>query len=148
LLTPDGRTASVSNFGLLEVNHHVGTPGTAISVWDVEHGVELKRFELPSGSASPHGLNLRPPAYRELFTNAELGNEAMVVLDSKSEIVLRIFDLPHGVHNFIFDRNGTALFALTTENDVAGLTRITAPFLRLPRLSVRGDSRGRRTTDI
>jgi hypothetical protein len=26
-LSPDGRTAFVSNFGLLEVDHHVGTPG-------------------------------------------------------------------------------------------------------------------------
>ena len=48
-LTPDGRTAFVSNFGLLEVNLHVGTPGTTISVLDVERGVERTRFRLPAG---------------------------------------------------------------------------------------------------
>jgi hypothetical protein len=38
-LTPDGQSAFVSNFGLLEVNHHVGTPGITISVLDVNRGV-------------------------------------------------------------------------------------------------------------
>ncbi|MGC4051847.1 MAG: hypothetical protein QM757_21090 [Paludibaculum sp.] len=42
--TPDGRTAFVSNFGLLEVNHQIGTPGTTISVLDVAAGVERGRF--------------------------------------------------------------------------------------------------------
>jgi DNA-binding beta-propeller fold protein YncE len=117
-LTPDGSTAFISNFGLLEVNHQVGTPGTTISVVDVKHGFELKRFDLPPGSSAPHGLKLRPPSYRELFTNAEMGREAMVVLDAESGVILRNFDLPHGVHNFIFNKDGSALFAFTIENRV------------------------------
>src|SRR5215510_10068132 len=38
-LTPDGRTAFVSNFGLLEANHKAGTPGTTISALDVDRRV-------------------------------------------------------------------------------------------------------------
>jgi DNA-binding beta-propeller fold protein YncE len=117
-LTPDGRTAFVSNFGLLEVNHQIGTPGTTISVLDVRRGIERSRFDLPSGYTAPHGLKLRPPQYRELFTNTEVGNEAMVVFDADSGMVLRTFGLPHGVHNFIFNVEGTALFAFTTTGDV------------------------------
>ncbi len=117
-LIPDGRTAFVSNFGLLEVNHQIGTPGTTISVLDVRRGTECTRFALPSGYTAPHGLKLRPPRYRELFTNAEVGTEGMVVFDAASGAVLRTFTLPHGVHNFIFDAEGTALFAFTTTGAV------------------------------
>lgn len=117
-LTPDGRTAFVSNFGLLEVNHQIGTPGTTVSVLDVERGIERGRFNLPTSSAAPHGLKLRPPQHRELFTNAEQGSEEMIVFDADTGTVLRTFGLPHGVHNFIFDKDGAALFAFTTENDV------------------------------
>jgi len=117
-LTPDGRTAFVSNFGLLEVNHQIGTPGTTISVLDVKGGIERTTFRLPAGAAAPHGLKLRPPEYRELFTNAEAGNEAMVVFDASSGSVHRSFALPRGVHNFLFNADGTALFAYTTANEV------------------------------
>ena len=117
-LTPDGRSAFVSNFGLLEVNHHVGTPGTTISVLDVDRGVERTRFRLPAGATAPHGLKLRPPKYRELFANAEAGNEAMIVFDANSGRVIRSFVLPHGVHNFLFNADGTALFAYTTTNEI------------------------------
>ena len=117
-LTPDGRSAFVSNFGLLEVNHRVGTPGTTISVLDVDRGVERTRFRLPAGATAPHGLKLRPPKYRELFANAEAGNEAMIVFDANSGRVLRSFVLPHGVHNFLFNADGTALFAYTTTNEI------------------------------
>jgi DNA-binding beta-propeller fold protein YncE len=115
---PDGKTAFVSNFGLLEVNHHVGTPGTTISVLDIARGIERTRFRLPPGAAAPHGLKLRPPQYRELFTNAEDGEEAMIVFDAESGMVLRSFALSHGVHNFLFNADGTALFAFTTGNEI------------------------------
>jgi len=53
-----------------------------------------------------------------LFTNAEEGKVGMVVFDSESGAVLRTFSLPHGVHNFIFNADGTALFAYTTTKQV------------------------------
>ncbi len=117
-IAPDGRTAYVSNFGLLEVNHQVGTPGTTISVLDIAQGVERAKLFLPSGASAPHGLKLRPPQYRELFTNTEAGNEEMVVFDATSGRVLRRFALAPGVHNFVFNGDGTALFAYTTTDHV------------------------------
>ncbi|QOY87902.1 YncE family protein [Paludibaculum fermentans] len=117
-VTPDGRTAFVSNFGLLEVNHQIGTPGTTISVLDVRAGLEHARFQLPTGCTAPHGLKLRPPKHRELFTNTEVGREAMVVFDAASGMVLRTFDLPPSVHNFIFQAEGRSLFAFTTTGRV------------------------------
>ena len=117
-LTPDGSTAFVSNFGLLEVNHRVGTPGTTVSVLDVGRGLERAKFRLPAGAAAPHGLKLRPPEYRELFTNAEAGKESMIVFDAGSGRVRRAFSLPPGVHNFLFNADGTALFAYTTTNEI------------------------------
>ena len=117
-LTPDGRTAYVSNFGLLEANHKVGTPGTTISVLDLRRLTERTRFTLPAGFTAPHGLKLRPPKYHELFTNAEEGTTGMVVFDATSGSVLRTFPLPSGVHNFIFNADGSALFAFTMTGKV------------------------------
>ena len=117
-MAPDGRTAYVSNFGLLEGNHKVGTPGTTISVVDLHHPAERARFKLPAGFTAPHGLKLRPPKYRELFTNAEEGSGGMVVFDAVSGTVLRTFPLPPSVHNFLFNADGSALFAFTLTGSV------------------------------
>jgi DNA-binding beta-propeller fold protein YncE len=117
-LTPDGRTAYVSNFGLLEGNHKIGTPGTTISVLNVRNRTECSRFTIPSGFTAPHGLKLRPPQFRELFTNAEEGSGGMIVLDSKSGATLRTFPLRPGVHNFLFNADGSALFAFTMTGEV------------------------------
>ena len=117
-VTPDGRTAFVSNFGLLEANYKIGTPGTTISVIDIERRVERTRFALPDGYTAPHGLKLRLPHGRELFTNTEQGTGAMVVLDATSGNVLRSFALPSGVHNFLFDAGGAQLFAFTLKGEV------------------------------
>jgi DNA-binding beta-propeller fold protein YncE len=117
-VAPDGLTAYVSNFGLLEANHKVGTPGTTISVVDLQHPAERARFRLPTGFTAPHGLKLRPPKYRELFTNAEEGSGGMVVFDAASGTLLRTFPLPPGVHNFLFNADGSALFAFTLTGNV------------------------------
>jgi DNA-binding beta-propeller fold protein YncE len=120
-LTPDGRTAFVTDFGLLEVNHKMGTPGSMISVLDVSSRSVRNEFRLPVGHTAPHGVKLRPPLYRELFTNAEEGTESMVVFSAETGAVLRVFALPHGVHNFIFSPDGTALYAFTTTNTILKL---------------------------
>jgi DNA-binding beta-propeller fold protein YncE len=117
-IAPDGRTAFVTNFGLLEGNHKVGAPGTTISVLDIEQGVERTRFNLPPGFTAPHGLKLRPPAYNELFTNTEEGTQAMLVFNPQSGALVRSFRLPPAVHNFIFNTDGTALFAFTMQGEV------------------------------
>lgn len=117
-LTPDGPIAYVSNFGLLEADHKVGTPGTTISVVDLKRLTERTRFTLPAGFTAPHGLKLRPPKFHELFTNAEEGRPGMVVFDTASGAVLRTFPLPPGVHNFVFNADGSALFAFTLTGKV------------------------------
>lgn len=116
--SPDGNTAYVSNFGLLEVNYQVGIPGTTISVLDIQGGVERARYELPPGGTAPHGLKLRPPQYRELFTHTEVGREQMVIFDAESGVVLRKFDIPAGVHNFLFHEEGRFLYAFSTRGAV------------------------------
>jgi len=120
-MAPDGRVAYVSNFGLLEANHKVGTPGTTISVLDLGNRTERTRFKLPDGVTAPHGLKLRPPKYKELFTNAEEGRGGMVVFDAASGTVLRTFALPSGVHNFIFSADVSSLFVFTMTGKVCRL---------------------------
>jgi sugar lactone lactonase YvrE len=61
---------------------------------------------------------LRPPEYRELFTNAEEGKEQMIAFDVDSGKILRAFPLPPGVHNFIFSADGTAVYTFTTSNEI------------------------------
>jgi DNA-binding beta-propeller fold protein YncE len=120
-VTPDGLTAFVSNFGLLEANYKVGTPGTTLSVIDIDHRRERARYHLPEGYTAPHGLKLRPPRHRELFTNTEIGKEAMVVFDAASGDIARTFPLPPGVHNFLFNADGSVLFAFTPKGEVLSL---------------------------
>ncbi len=115
-LSPDGRTAYVSNFGLLEANFKVGVPGKTISVIDVSSAKEVSQLTLPAGPlAAPHGVKIRPNPKgmpTELFTNAEIG-DTMLVFDTASRKVLRTFPLPAGVHNFIFSANGATLYAFS-----------------------------------
>jgi DNA-binding beta-propeller fold protein YncE len=120
-LAPDGLVAYVSNFGLLEANHKVGTPGTTVSVLDLRKLTERTRFKLPEGFTAPHGLKLRPPKYKELFTNAEEGNSGMVVFDADSGKVIRTFALPSGVHNFVFNSDGSSLYVFTLTGKVCRL---------------------------
>ena len=119
-LSPDGRLAYVSNFGLLEANFKVGVPGKTISVIDIARGAEVKELNLPEGQlAAPHGVKLRPrtTARPELFTNAEIG-DSMLVFDPISGKIARSFFLPPGVHNFIFSPDGASLFAFSTKGQV------------------------------
>jgi DNA-binding beta-propeller fold protein YncE len=129
-VTPDGRTAFVSNFGLLEANYKVGTPGNTLSVIDIKGRVERTRYNLPAGFTAPHGLKLRPPQYRELFTNSEQGKEAMVIFDAASGKVLRTFVLPPGVHNFLFAPDGATLFAFTLKGDIYRIEPDTGEVIR------------------
>jgi DNA-binding beta-propeller fold protein YncE len=128
-VSPDGHTAYVSNFGLLEANHKEGVPGTTISMLDMKRHVELRRFILPAEFTAPHGVKLRPPRYRELFTNAEEGPGGMVVFSADTGAVLRTFPLPAGVHNFVFNADGSSLFAFTLSGDVCRIDPETGKVL-------------------
>ncbi len=125
-ISPDGKTAYVSNFGLLEANKKIGAPGTTISVIDVAKRRERTRFTLPPGEGrAPHGLKLRPPKAAELFTNTEDGGDRMFVFDVKRGKVLRSFALPEATHNFIFDKTGDWLYAFTMKGEICRIHAAT-----------------------
>src|SRR5690606_20038375 len=87
----DGRTAYVSNFGLRDYDLRPGRPGGSVAVIDIPRGRHLGHLWLAGDSLrardttgvsrGPHGLKLRPPAGRELFVNAEVGGDSMMVFD-------------------------------------------------------------------
>jgi DNA-binding beta-propeller fold protein YncE len=117
-LSRDGRVAYVSNFGLLEANHRIGTPGTSISVVDLVTGRETRKFVLPAACLAPHGVKLRPSKYRELFVNTEEGQQALVVFDVNTGKVLRQLSIPPSIHNFVFDGSGSRLYAFATDGNL------------------------------
>lgn len=128
-LSTDNRSAYVSNFGLLEANHKIGTPGNTISVIDVVQKRERTRFKLPDGRRAPHGLKIRPQHPGELFTNTEEGTEDMVVLNADSGAIVRSFPLPLGIHNFIFSADGSDCYAFAPSGNVFRLDPTTGHIL-------------------
>jgi DNA-binding beta-propeller fold protein YncE len=111
-VSPDGKTAYVSNFGLSDANNREGKAGSTITAIDIRSATVRQELRLPDAYKAPHGLGFRPHHETELFTNAEQGDE-MVVFDSNSAQVRRGFPLPSGVHNFVFSGDGSALFAFS-----------------------------------
>lgn len=127
-LSGDGKIAYVSNFGLQDYDETIGVPGYSVSIVDLERAVETGRLytfnEHGLVLKGPHGVKLRP-TYRELFVNAEIG-EQILVFDIDTGQVLRTltgavasnqpvanFPVPEGTHNFVFSADGSALYILT-----------------------------------
>ena len=117
VVSADGRAAYVSNFGLNDADNRNGTPGDTVSVIDIEHARVRTELHLPHGLKAPHGLGFRPQHSRELFVNAELGDQ-MVVFDALKNQVKRAYVLPVGIHNFVFSKDGDALFAFASAGSV------------------------------
>ncbi len=117
VVSADGKAAYVSNFGLNDAENRNGTPGDTVSVIDIEHARVQAELHLPQGLKAPHGLGFRPQNGRELFVNAEQGDQ-MVVFDTSRNQVKRAFALPPGIHNFIFSEDGDALFAFASTGTV------------------------------
>jgi DNA-binding beta-propeller fold protein YncE len=117
VVSADGKVAYVSNFGLNDADNRNGTPGDTVSVIDIEHARVRTELHLPYGLKAPHGLGFRPPHGRELFVNAEQGDQ-MVVFDASKNQVKRAFVLPAGIHNFVFSKDGDALFAFASAGSI------------------------------
>ena len=83
VVSADGKTAYVSNFGLNDADNRNGTPGDTVSVIDIENARVRTELHLPYGLKAPHGLGFRPQHSRELFVNAEQGDQMVVCLDSR-----------------------------------------------------------------
>lgn len=110
VVSPDGKTAFVSDFGLNDADNRDGIAGEAVMAVDIPSATVRLELRLPNQLKAPHGLGIRPRHGAELFTNAEQGDE-MVVFDGDNGHVKRTFPLPAGVHNFIFSKTGAQIFA-------------------------------------
>ncbi|MCB0631413.1 MAG: YncE family protein [Saprospiraceae bacterium] len=113
-LRPDGKTAYVTNFGIEDYDHTIGTPGTDIAVIDLS-AMKIVTALLTNSSPAqkdnqaPHGVKLRPQREEELFVNVEVG-DSMLVYDLPTGKIKRSFSLPAGAHNFLFSPNGDTIF--------------------------------------
>ncbi len=115
-VSPDGKTAYVSNFGIQDYDETIGTPGNSISVIDLQEMREKTRF-LTGADSAPHGLKLRPPLYRELFVNVEKGH-AMLVFDVSSGKILRRLPIDSFSHNFQFSPDGQSVWLMAGPSGV------------------------------
>lgn len=119
----DGRTAYVSNFGLRDYDLRIGEPGRSIAIIDLQDGTLKGHLWLSgdslgtTGARAPHGVKLRPPDKRELYTNAEVG-DSMVVFDVATRRRVRAFPVPAGTHNFIFTADGKTLWLMAADSGV------------------------------
>ena len=123
-VSPDGRTAYVSQFGITDYDSRIGTPGDHVSRIDLASARETGRYRLPSALRAPHGVKLRPST-DELFVNAEAGGDTMLVYDAGSRRLLRTFPLDKGSHNFVFSANGRFVYVFAGTEGVAKYDALT-----------------------
>jgi len=124
-LSADGQTAYVTNFGIEDYDHTIGTPGTNISVIDiptmeVKASFATNRSSAQESNKAPHGIKLRPGRPYELYVNVEVG-DSMLVYDVRSGLIQRSFPLPPGTHNFLFSSCGDTLFLFSAEQGIFSL---------------------------
>lgn len=121
-LDAKGKRAFVSNFGVEDYDNTIGTPGTTLSVIDLEDIKRVREWPIFRKGAldtckAPHGLKLKPPGHAELYVNAEYG-DSMLVFDAKSGRILRSFPIAKGNHNFEFSASGDTLWLMAGANGV------------------------------
>ncbi|THH36304.1 YncE family protein [Neolewinella litorea] len=126
-LDPAQRRAYVSNFGVEDYDYTIGTPGTTVSVIDVEgfSAAGLWPTYRPGAvdtSRGPHGIRLRPGHPNELYVNVEYG-DSMLVYDTLGGRIVRSFPLPTGNHNFTFSPDGQTVYL---QAGAGGLYRLSA----------------------
>jgi YVTN family beta-propeller protein len=116
-ISPDGRSAYVSVFGLNDADNREGRAGTTIAVIDIASASARQALSLPDDLKAPHGLGFRPGRVGELYTNAEEGDR-MVVFATNTGQVKQSFQLPQGIHNFVFSADGMSLYAFAPQGQV------------------------------
>src|SRR5579863_1320520 len=81
-ISPDGRTAYVSNFGLKDYDENIGRPGNSISTIDIPSRCEVGRLYTSGveGYKAPHGLAFSADA-QSLYVNVEKGAGKVLVFD-------------------------------------------------------------------
>lgn len=143
-ISADGKTAYVTNFGIEDYDHRIGTPGSSISVIDISRMKEkyklstenlLTKNGVPVSGKAPHGIKLRPSKADELFVNTEVGGDLLLVYDVKNRRLKRSFAVPAGTHNFIFSPDGKYLYLFAAENGVFKVNPETGEILAKMKLS-------------
>jgi hypothetical protein len=144
-VSADGRTAYVSQFGIADYDKRIGTPGTKVVRIDLRRRSVTGQYLLPDDLRGPHGVKLRPPHRRELFVNAEVGGDSMLVFDTRTGRLLRRFPLPNGTHNFVFSLDGATFFSFAGQEGVSKIDAVSGRVLAQTRLQspVRGLDIGR-----
>lgn len=117
-VTPDRSTAYVSEFGIADYDHMIGTPGTRVVEVSLKSASIVGDFTMPKNARGPHGIKLRPNQ-PELFVNTEVGGDRMFVFDTRSRAVKQSFAVPVGTHNFIFSKDGRWLFSFAGKGGVS-----------------------------
>jgi DNA-binding beta-propeller fold protein YncE len=142
-ISPDGRTAFVTNFGIEDYDHHIGTPGNSVSVIDIASAREKYKLStenltttsrLSFSGKAPHGVKLRPSKRDELFVNTEVGGDFMLVYNLKTRKLKRFFSVPEGSHNFIFSPDGKFIYLFAGPNGVFKIDADTGGILSSAKL--------------
>jgi DNA-binding beta-propeller fold protein YncE len=119
-VSADHRMAYVSEFGIADYDRRLGVPGDHVAVVDLTTGRVAGSLKLPAGLTGPHGVKLRPQS-SEIYVNAEVGGDTMLVFDAGDKALKRRFPLPAGTHNFVFSRNGQAVYSFGGADGVSKL---------------------------
>jgi ABC-type branched-subunit amino acid transport system substrate-binding protein/DNA-binding beta-propeller fold protein YncE len=130
-VSPDGKFAYVSCFGLKDYDEHIGKPGATISVvdlWNMAEVRQLYTFRNPDEYQkfrAPHGVSVSPDG-RRLFVNTEAPTDHLLVYDLTDPNVQypsKSWEIPKGTHNFLFSPDGKDLFLVSGAN---GISRMDA----------------------
>lgn len=136
-VTPDGKTAFVTHFGLKDYDELIGATGSTISVIDVQRMCETHRlytFGFPNGDETieqqyykyraPHGVKLQPNTSR-LFVNVEANLDGeddhhMLIFDlsTNANTPIAVWKIPEETHNFIFSEDGLSFWLFSGPDGV------------------------------
>tara|TARA_R110002073_G_scaffold73085_17_gene178874 strand:- start:25447 stop:28116 length:2670 start_codon:yes stop_codon:yes gene_type:complete len=136
-VSPDGKTAFVTHFGLKDYDELIGATGSTISVIDVPRMCETRRlytFGFDNGNETteeqyykyraPHGVKLQPNTSR-LYVNVEANLDGdndhhMLIYDlsSKANTPIDVWKIPEETHNFIFSASGLSMWLFSGRDGV------------------------------
>jgi ABC-type branched-subunit amino acid transport system substrate-binding protein/DNA-binding beta-propeller fold protein YncE len=130
-ISPDGKFAYVTCFGLKDYDEHIGKPGATISVIDLKNMAEVRQLYTFRNAdeytkfRAPHGIKVSPDG-RRLFVNTEQPTDHMLVYDLTDpgvQFPTKTWEIPKGTHNFLFSADGKDLFLVSGAN---GISRMDA----------------------
>jgi len=130
---PATRKCFITDFGLEDYDHKAGKTGNGFHVIDPFSGRIVGKVYTCADTAKgngPHGIKMRPGKSGELFVNAEIGGDTMLVYNAAKLHLKRKFGLPKGSHNFSFSAKGDTLWLMAGQNGVFQLDPENGAILR------------------